>query len=780
MDNIRNRSRLKKLRKILHKVNSYAGSMKEMEDSALQAKTAEFRERLRQGETMDQLLPEAYAVVREASGRVLGMYPYDTQVLGGITLHQGRIAEMKTGEGKTLVASMPLYLNALTGKGCILVTTNSYLAVRDGTQLGALFRFLDINLEIGVSDDPGRRLTAKEKKRIYSADIVYTTNAALGFDYLLENLAISPEEQYLRDFYYVIIDEADEVLLDSAQTPLVVSGAPRVQSNLYETADYFVSLLKEGRDFETEEKNVWLTEEGIRRAERYFCLEDLYAPNQFETVRHIYLALKARIAFQRDRQYVVENHKVDLLDSRTGRILRDTKLRAGQHQALEAKEHVPITQESRAMASVTYQSLFNMFEKKAGMTGTGVGDEEEFREIYGLDVVVIPTNRKMLRKDYPDQYFTTIQAEIHAAMEELVRVHASGQPVLMITGSIDMSSAVSEMLLQAGIPHNVLNAYNTAKEAEIIKEAGQKNAVTVATSVAGRGTDIRLGKGVPELGGLVVLGVGRMENRRQELQARGRSGRQGDPGYSRFYASLEDDVVTRYGSEYLEKYRAEDRRIRSFRLIRQINLAQRICEEQGAGARRSTMEFGESMVQQRSLVYSLRRRIMRSEEPEPELLLQMEADIIDDFLSSDPLPDAAGIMRFILDHLSYRMNQRLPEEKLTSREEIRTYLLELAGDCLGQKMASIPEKELRVQFYHMMTLRAIDDAWIEEVDYLQQLRTSIMDRRYTQHNVMFEYHREAYFSFQKMEKRMKKETMRNILLGELVRRKDGSVQVLMP
>ena len=736
MNNIRNRSRLKKLRKILHKVNSYAGSMKEMEDSVLQAKTAEFRERLRQGETLDQLLPEAYAVVREASGRVLGMYPYDTQVLGGITLHQGRIAEMKTGEGKTLVASMPLYLNALTGKGCILVTTNSYLAVRDGTQLGALFRFLDINLEIGVSDDPVRRLTAKDKKRIYSADIVYTTNAALGFDYLLENLAISPEEQYLRDFYYVIIDEADEVLLDSAQTPLVVSGAPRVQSNLYETADYFVSLLKEERDFETEEKNVWLTEEGIRRAERYFCLEDLYAPNQFETVR--------------------------------------------QHQALEAKEHVPITQESRAMASVTYQSLFNMFEKKAGMTGTGAGDEEEFREIYGLDVVVIPTNRKMLRKDYPDQYFTTIQAEIRAAMEELVRVHASGQPVLMITGSIDMSSAVSEMLLQAGIPHNVLNAYNTAKEAEIIKEAGQKNAVTVATSVAGRGTDIRLGKGVPELGGLAVLGVGRMENRRQELQARGRSGRQGDPGYSRFYASLEDDVVTRYGSEYLEKYRAEDRRIRSFRLIRQINLAQRICEEQGAGARRSTMEFGESMVQQRSLVYSLRRRIMRSEEPEPELLLQMEADIIDDFLSSDPLPDAAGIMRFILDHLSYRMNQRLPEEKLTSREEIRTYLLELAGDCLGQKMASIPEKELRVQFYHMMTLRAIDDAWIEEVDYLQQLRTSIMDRRYTQHNVMFEYHREAYFSFQKMEKRMKKETMRNILLGELVRRKDGSVQVLMP
>ena len=780
MDSFRNARRLRKLRKILYQVNRYKETMAQMQDEELRAKTDEFRGRLQNGETLDHLLPEAYAVVREASKRVLQMYPYDTQVLGGIALHQGRIAEMKTGEGKTLVASMPLYLNALTGRGCILVTTNSYLAVRDGTQLGMLFRFLGISLEVGVSDVPGKKLTSKDKKRIYGADIVYTTNSALGFDYLLENLAVSPEDQYLREFYYVIIDEADEVLLDSAQTPLVVSGAPRVQSNLYETADYFVSLLKEGRDYETQEKNAWLTEEGIRRAERYFYLKDLYAEENFETVRHIYLALKAHTAFFRDRQYLVENHKIYLLDAKTGRILQDTKLRAGQHQALEAKEHVPITQESRAMASVTYQSFFNMFEKKAGMTGTGAGDEDEFRQIYHLDVVVIPTNKRKIRKDYPDRYYTTLRAQILAAMEELVRVHRTGQPVLMITSSITMSDVVSEMLLQEGIPHNVLNAYNAAKEAEIIREAGQKNAVTVATSMAGRGTDIRLGEGVRELGGLVVLGVGRMESRRQELQARGRSGRQGDPGYSRFYVSLEDDVVIHHGPDSLERFRREDRRIRSPRLIRIINQAQRICEEKGCGARRSTMEFGESMLKQRNLVYALRREILKDKEPKKERYLQMEEAVIDEFLQKNPIPDAAAVMRFALDNLSYRM-ESLPEESgLCSREAVRRYLMELTRQCLDRKIASLPEPELRCRFFRMMTLRAVDDAWIEEVDYLQQLRTTIAGRRYTQRNVMFDYHEEAYRSFQKMQKRMCRETMRNILLGEIVRKKDGSVQVLVP
>lgn len=772
--------RQNELRKILYQVNAQAEAMRQLKDEELSAKTGQFRQRLSEGESLDALLPEAYAVVREASKRILGMYPYDTQVLGGVALHQERIAEMKTGEGKTLVASMPLYLNALTGRSCILVTTNSYLAIRDGTQLRALFDFLGIRLAIGVSDLPGKKFTPQDKRKIYAADIVYTTHAALGFDYLLENLALSPKDQYLREFYYVIIDEADEVLLDSAQTPLVVSGAPRVQSNLYDTADYFVSLLKEERDFVTEERNVWLTEEGIRRAERFFYLEDLYADENFEIVRHICLALRAHTCFRKDIDYLVENRKICLLDGKTGRVLRDTKLRGGQHQALEAKEHVPITQESRAMASITYQSLFHMFEKKAGMTGTGTGDEEEFRQIYDLDVVAIPTNRKTIRRDYPDRCFTTVRAETFAAVNELISVHRTGQPVLMITSSIEMSDAISGMLLQEGIPHNVLNAYNTAKEAEIIKEAGQKNAVTIATSVAGRGTDIRLGEGVRELGGLAVIGVGRMENKRQELQARGRSGRQGDPGYSRFYVSLEDDVVMQHGADSLERFRKTDREIRSKRRVRAIRRAQEIAEEQARGARKSTMEFGESLLQQRRLVYRLRREIMGKESPEPRELLRMAAEFIDDFLDTTENPEPSSVLRFVLDNFSYRIRREPREEELQTKEEIRAYLLRTAEQCLEEKLNSIPEAELRFKFLRMMILRAIDDAWIEEVDYLQQLRTGIQGRRYTQRNVMYEYHEEAWRSFKKMRKRIRKEAVRNILLGELVRREDGSVQVLMP
>ncbi len=786
MSKRRNRSRLRRISLIMKKVNRRAAAAADLSDAQLREKTTEFKNRLQNGETLDALLPEAYAVVREAAKRVLGMYPYDTQVMGAIVLHEGKIAEMKTGEGKTLVASMPLYLNALTGRSCMLVTTNNYLAVRDGTQLGELFRFLSITLEIGVNEDPQKELTTEDKKRIYRADIVYTTNSALGFDYLLENLAISEKEQYFRDFYYVIIDEADSVLLDAAQTPLVISGVPRVQSNLYNIADYFVSLLQEGEDYILEEKDAWLTENGIRKAERFFYLDDLYGEGNFEFVRHICLALRAHTAFEKDRQYVVERGQVILLDERTGRLLESTKLRAGQHQALEAREHVNITQESHSMASVTYQNFFNMFEKKAGMSGTAQGEEEELEEIYQLEVVAIPTNKKVCRRDYPDRVYPNVQASVAAAVEEIVRVHETGQPLLVIASSISMSDTISGFLLQKGIPHNVLNAYNTAKEAEIIKEAGQKNAVTVATSVAGRGTDIRLGEGVEELGGLAVIGIGRMENQRQELQARGRAGRQGDPGYSRFYVSLEDEVVDRYGAEWLEKHREGSGELHSQRFRHAIHRAQRLSEERGEGARRATMEFGESMRRQREQIYVERQKLLEengSAEHSMEKLLQMGTMVIDEYLEecekNGSLPGRAQILRYVTDHLRYELNYSPEESDLNTRTKIRDYLLKMTKDCLAAKLHSVPEN-LSGKYLRIMMLRAVDDAWVEEVDYLQQLRTGILGRQYTQRNISYAYHEEAFQAYCRMWRKIRSDMIRNVCLGELVYHRNGKIEVMMP
>ncbi len=781
MSTSQNRSRLRHVESTLKKINRRAAETEKLSDSQLQSKTIEFKERMQMGENLDDLLPEAYAVVREAAKRVLGMYPYDTQVMGAIVLHEGKIAEMKTGEGKTLVASMPLYLNALTGRGCMLVTTNSYLAVRDGSQLGKLFRFLGVSLEVGVSEDPLVQFSPEDKRRIYSADIVYTTNAALGFDYLLENLAVSKDGQYFRDFYYVIIDEVDSVLLDSAQTPLVISGVPRVQSNLYTMIDYFITLLQEGEDYVTEEKDVWLTEQGIRRAERFFYLNDLYDENNFEFVRHICLSLRAHVAFERDRQYVVEYGQVVLLDEKTGRLLNATKLRAGQHQALEAKEHVTITQESRSMASVTYQNFFNMFEKKAGMSGTAKGAEEEFLGIYQLEVVVIPTNKKVRRRDYPDRFYPNINMSVAAAMEEIIHIHETGQPVLIIASSISMSNTISEILLQAGIPHNLLNAYNTAKEAEIIKEAGGKDAVTVATSVAGRGTDIRLGEGVEELGGLAVIGIGRMENRRQELQARGRAGRQGDPGYSRFYVSLEDDVVDKCGADWLKKYRTGNREIHSQKLQHAVNRAQKLSEEMGEGARRSTMEFGESIRRQRDQIYAVRQELLDGKDISIDKLLRIGDKVIDEYLEDcekkDGLPGNMQIARYVMDHLRYDLPDILKEGM--SRNEIHAYLMEITRTCIIDKIQSMPEN-LSGKYLRIMMLRAMDDAWVEEVDYLQQLRSGILGRAYTQRNISYAYHEEAFQAYCRMWKRIRSDMIRNICLGELIFHQNGQIQVMLP
>ena len=557
---VKNFFHIRRLKKILAKIKSFEKEMSSLSDLDLQKKTVEFKKRLADGENLDQLLPEAYAVVREADKRILGLFPYDVQVMGAIVLHEGNIAEMATGEGKTLTATMPLYLNALSGQGAMLVTPNSYLALRDAEEMGPVYRFLGLTIETAVRADESKPLETKEKRRIYQADILYTTNSALGFDYLIENLAENKKNQFLREFNYVIIDEIDSILLDSAQTPLIISGAPRVQSNFYDMMDTLVQTLYEDEDYcyDDEKNEVWLTQKGIREAESFLGLNHLFSKENQELVRHLNLALRAHTVYKKDQDYVVRQSKneaeVVLLDRATGRLMELTRLQGGQHQAIEAKEHVKLTQETRAMASITYQNLFKLFRKLSGMTGTGKVVESEFLETYSMSVIKIPTNRPVIRRDYPDQIYQTLPEKVFASLDEVKHYHAKGNPLLIFTGSVEMSEIYSSLLLREGIAHNLLNANNAAREAQMIAESGQFGAVTVATSMAGRGTDIKLGPGVADLGGLVVIGTERMENHRIDLQIRGRSGRQVDPGISKFFISLEDDLLKKWGPDWIKNF----------------------------------------------------------------------------------------------------------------------------------------------------------------------------------------------------------------------------------
>ena len=529
---------------ITGKVKACARRMAGLSDKQLQTVTNDLKSQLKSGRTLDQILPEAYAAICEADRRVLGKYPYDNQIYGAVAMHHGCLVEMNTGEGKTLTATMPLYLHALTGKSTILVTANEYLAYRDAAQMRPVFSFMGLTERAGVTRQPGQTLTNDQKRKNYSADILYTTHGALAFDYLLNNLVRRAEDRFLRDFYFIIIDEADSVLLDGAQMPLVISGSPRVQSNLYEMTDFFVSTLKEDRDYLTEDKAVWLTDHGVAYAERFFGISDYYDHRNFEINRHVTLALRAHVLLKRQEDYLVSDQdEIVLLDNDTGRSLPGMKLRGGEHQALEQKEHVPLTQEQRSVASITYQNLFLMFPKMCGMSGTISNARQELRSVYHKRVVVVPPHKKLRRIDRKDRYFVTAQEQFKAALEETLKCHRKGQPVLIVTATIQDTQIFSHMLVERSVPHSVLNADNAYWEAEIIASAGMRNAVTVSTGMAGRGTDIKLEEGVAGLGGLAVIGIGRMENLRLERQARGRSGRQGDPGSSQFFVSLEDDIV---------------------------------------------------------------------------------------------------------------------------------------------------------------------------------------------------------------------------------------------
>ena len=764
---------LRKVTKILKKINALKRTMESLSDRELAAKTVEFRQRLAKGETLDDLLVEAFAVVREADRRVLGMFPYDVQVMGGIVIHEGNVAEMNTGEGKTLTATMPVYLNALTGKGTMVITPNAYLAKRDAEEMGVVYRFLGLTIGVPFVES-GEELSVEEKREMYDSDIVYTTNANLGFDYLNDNLASNEEGKFLRPFDYAIIDEIDDILLDSAQTPLIIAGAPRVQSNHYGIVNTLMTTLVEGKDFifKEEKGEVWLTKQGAKEAESFFGIDHLYNEKNAVFARHLVYAMRAHKLYTKDKDYVIRDNEMLLVDKGSGRLLEQTKLQGGLHQAIEAKEQVKLSPETRAMASITYQSLFKMFNKLSGMTGTGKVAEKEFRETYNMAVVRIPTNRPKQRIDYPDNLYVTLPEKVYASLEYIKEYHAKGNPLLVFVGSVEMSHLYSSLLLREGIAHNVLNAHNVAREAQIISESGQMGAVTVATSMAGRGTDIKLGKGVAELGGLIVIGTERMESQRIDLQIRGRSGRQGDPGMSKFFVSLEDDVIKKFGPSWVHKkykdYQVQDMtqpevlKGRKYRKL--VEKSQHASDSAGRSARRQTLEYAESMNIQRDIVYKERNRLIDGSRALEDVVEEIIASYIDQVTFSN-YESRELLFHFIVTNISFHIKEVPDYIDVTDKTAVRSFMKQVIDRELSEKKELLEQHGLYEQFLRLSLLKAIDDNWVEQVDYLQQLSMAIGGQSASQKNPIVEYYQEAYAGFEAMKEQIRADMVRNLLMG---------------
>ena len=773
-NNLYQNRKLRKVRATLKKINGLKDKMAALSDEALAAKTVEFRKRLAKGETLDDLLVEAFAVVREADKRILGMFPYDVQVMGGIVIHQGNVAEMNTGEGKTLTATLPVYLNSLTGKGTMVITTNEYLAKRDAEEMGQVYRFLGLTVGIPFTGNPLNEYKSEEKKLIYASDVIYTTNSALGFDYLTDNLASSSKDKFLRPFNYVIIDEIDDILLDSAQTPLIIAGSPRVQSNYYGIIDTLVTTLVENEDyiFKEEKEEIWLTTKGAKTAERFLGIDNLYKEEYATYVRHLVYSLRAHKLFTRDKEYIIRDDEMVLLDKGTGRLMEMTKLQGGLHQAIEAKEHVKLSPETRAMASITYQSLFKMFNKISGMTGTGKVAEKEFLETYNMSVIRIPTNRPLLRKDYPDNLYVTLPEKVYASLECIKEYHLKGNPLLVFVGSVEMSHLYSSLLLREGIAHNVLNANNAAREAQIVSESGQMGAVTVATSMAGRGTDIKLGPGVAELGGLVVIGTERMESQRIDLQIRGRSGRQGDPGLSKFFVSLEDDVIKKFGPSWVhrmyQEYSVADitqpQVLEGIKYHRLVDKAQNASDSASRTNRQRTLEYAESMNIQRDLIYKERNRLINGDRDLRDVLSEMIDEYIETILSEN-LKTREELFHYIITNISFNIRELPLDLVIEDEQELRNFLIQIINNELNDKKALLEPYDLYDQFLRISMLKAIDDNWVEQVDYLQQLMMAIGGQTASQTNPIVEYYREAYMGFETMKEQIRSDMVRNILMG---------------
>lgn len=782
---------VKMIRPILEKINKLEAEVSELPDEALSAKTAEFKERLANGETKDQLLPEAYAVVREATKRVLGQRHYDVQILGGIVLHQGRIVEMRTGEGKTQTELLPAYLNALDGLGVHIVTVNDYLANRDSEWMGQVFRFLGLTVGCILN-----HMDNDERRKAYSCDITYGTNNEFGFDYLRDNMVNYKEQLVMRGLHYAIIDEVDSVLIDEARTPLIISGQSGKSTSLYQACNILAKQLVKGTEKELskmdllmgeeqqeegdfivneKDKNVNLTEEGVHKVERFFQIENLADPENLEIQHNIILALRAHYLMARDKDYVVKDDEVLIVDDFTGRIMPGRRYSDGLHQAIEAKENVKVKRESKTLATITFQNFFNKYDKKSGMTGTALTEEKEFREIYGMDVVAIPTNRPIARVDLNDAVYKTRKEKLHAIVDEIEQAHATGQPILVGTITIEASEELSDLLRRRGIPHKVLNAKFHEMEAQIIADAGQMGAVTIATNMAGRGTDIRLGEGVTDLGGLKIIGTERHESRRIDNQLRGRAGRQGDPGESRFYISLEDDLMRLFGAERLIRLFgslgiAEGEQIEHKLLNSAVEKAQKRIEDNNFGIRKNLLEYDRVNNEQREIIYAERRRVLEGENMR-QTVLKMTEDVIEGYINSC-IRDDQDAESWDIDELNSLILPIVPIAPIVLTEEQRKHMRkkelvqQLKAEAVKHyeaKEAEFPEKEQLREIERVVLLRVIDKKWMDHIDDMDQLRQGIGVQAYGQRDPLTEYNFQGYEMFTAMTSSIAEDAVRALM-----------------
>lgn len=751
---------LRRLGKLADKVIALESQMAALEDADFPVKTEEYKARYAQGESLDALLPEAFALVREGAKRVLGLFPYKVQIMGGITLHDGNIAEMRTGEGKTLTATMPVYLNALSGDGVHVVTVNEYLASRDAREMGELYNFLGLTVGLNLTG-----MSSEEKRAAYAADITYSTNSELGFDYLRDNMVVYKSQMVQRPLNYAVVDETDSILIDEARTPLIISGQAEKSTVLYQRADMFVKGLKEEEDYTIDltSKTISLTDEGINKAEQTFRLPNLYDVDNSALVHHIDQALRANYIMLRDIDYVVDEGKVKIVDGFTGRIMEGRRYSDGLHQAIEAKEGVEVENESKTMATITYQNYFRMYRKLSGMTGTAKTEEEEFREIYNMNVIAIPTNRPIQRVDGHDLIYPSLRSKFRAVVKDIKQRHEAGQPILVGTVAVETSELLSNMLRAEGIPHEVLNAKNHFKEAEIIMSAGQRGAVTIATNMAGRGTDIKLGKGVKELGGLCVIGTERHESRRIDNQLRGRSGRQGDPGATQFYLSLEDDLMKRFGGEKMQAIwerlnltdEEDDNFIQSKMLTRQVESSQKRVEGNNYDTRKSVLEYDEVMREQREIIYSQRLQIINEEQSLEKVTKGMIRRTIHRVVESHTLTDQKewnleGIVDFAHNSICAPDELSISDLEGKSAAEIEELLYEKAMEIYKEKQEQLNGDNQMLEFEKVVILRVVDRKWTDHIDDMDQLRQSVGLRGYAQIDPLTEYQTEGYERFQQM------------------------------
>ena len=747
---------IRRLEKMADKVFKYEDQMAALTDDQLKAKTVEFKERYQNGESLDSLLYEAFAVVREGAKRVLGLFPYKVQVMGGIVLHHGDVPEMRTGEGKTLTATMPVYLNALSGKGVHVVTVNEYLSERDATEMGELYSWLGLSVGINLAAK-----SPMEKKEAYECDITYSTNSEIGFDYLRDNMVVRAENMVQRPLNYALVDEVDSILIDEARTPLIVSGANAVEtSQLYHMADHYVkSLDKDDYIIDVQSKTIGLSDSGIDKAESYFKLENLYDIENVALTHFIDNALRANYIMLLDIDYVVsEEQEILIVDQFTGRTMEGRRYSDGLHQAIEAKEGVPIQDETKTSASITYQNLFRMYKKLSGMTGTGKTEEEEFREIYNIRVIPIPTNRPVQRIDHSDLLYASIEAKFKAVVEDVKARYQKGQPVLVGTVAVETSDYISKKLVEAGVPHEVLNAKNHYKEAQIIMNAGQRGAVTIATNMAGRGTDIKLGEGVRELGGLCVIGTERHESRRIDNQLRGRSGRQGDPGESQFYLSLEDDLMKRFGSERLkgifERLNMSEEAIESRMLTRQVEAAQKRVEGNNYDTRKQVLQYDDVMREQREIIYAQRYDVITADRDLAPEIHAMIKRTIGRVVDGHARAKQDEKLEAILNFAKYNL---LPEDSITmedlsglSDKAIKEELFQRALQVYDSQVSKLRDEEAVKEFQKVLILRVVDNKWTDHIDALDQLRNAVGLRGYAQNNPVVEYQAEGFRMFNDM------------------------------